>query len=81
MCCVLSGIGFSDELITRPEKSLAHWGLLRQKTNASKSVPNNSSLQCATDTDISYIYVVYCNSVRTKETVKNVNELKCHKTL
>jgi len=30
-CCVLSGIGLSDELITCPEKSLAHWGLLRPK--------------------------------------------------
>jgi hypothetical protein len=44
-CCVLSGTGLCDELVTRPEEcifvcdpenlvneeAVAHWGLLRQK--------------------------------------------------
>ena len=29
-CCVLTGRGLCDELITRPEEALAHLGLLRQ---------------------------------------------------
>jgi hypothetical protein len=33
VCCVLSGRGLCDELTTRPEEALAHWGAVMPKTN------------------------------------------------